>query len=496
MKKLSIAMIFISIQAIGQPSNPIESNRKGLEILRKSQEAYGGAGAFDSIRLAFKMACEKNISRGQSLVAYAPFEPYFLYFNFMLDRPKGIELENRKSSIAGFVFESDIIYKNGKGINYDPRLKQYFDFNGTSIANTTTYLPHNNVAAALRAPLTVRYINDQLLGRDSVYFITYGNGSNLDNLFIDKKTYYVLKLQRINTGTGGEELNEFIFKDHRKIGKLVFPGAVEQVVHSDVYGTITNTYTFSDFRTDFTVDTTLLKAPEGYKPRNYSYRKNFEAKQLAKDIYLLENITGSNGQWSYNVLVAVMDDYVLVAEAPVNSGTTDRVIAKIKEIAPGKPIKYLVQTHHHDDHLGGIRGYIAEGTTIVTTANNVDLIQKIARVRMSVFPDKLALNPKPPIIETVKNKKHVIKDANHEVVIYDVGPNPHANEMLIVYFPKQKLIYEADLVNKGEYPITEPGKDFLKKLRSLGLQVEKIASLHGQVVEKEDMEKLLKTESW
>ena len=81
-------------------------------------------------------------------------------------------------------------------------------------------------------------------------------------------------------------------------------------------------------------------------------------------------------------------------------------------------------------------------------------------------------------------------------MIYDIGPNPHANEILMVYFPNEKLLYEADMVNKGEYPMRASGQDFLKKLKALGLQVDRIASLHGQVLEKTDIEKLLATGNW
>jgi glyoxylase-like metal-dependent hydrolase (beta-lactamase superfamily II) len=497
MRLFSIAMIcIVSLQAAAQPSNLLESNRKGLEILRKSQKAYGGAAASDSMKLAFKMNAEKSIVRGQSLNPYAPYEPYFSYFDFIIDRPKGLEYEARKSSIAGFVFESTSFYKSGKGFGYDPTLKDYYDVTGSSIASSMTYLPANVIATALRSPMSVRYVNDQLLGSDSVHLIIYSIGSLIDNIYIDKKTYYALRLQRIyNTGSG-EEVVEFFYRNHGKAGNIVIPAETEVITHNNVYGKTSTTYVFSDLKTDFSVDTALFKVPEGYKLRDYSYRKKFEARPLAKDIYLLENITSSTGQWSYNVLFVVMDEYVLVAEAPLNSGMTERVIAKIKEVAPGKPVRYLVQSHHHDDHMGGIRGYIAEGATIITTANNTGIIRDIANLRYNASPDKLAREPKPVKFETVQNKKHVIKDRNHEIVIYDVGPNAHANEMLIVYFPNEKLIYEADLINKGEYPLTGIAQDFIKKIKALGLKVEKIASLHGQVVEKEDVEKLLSTGGW
>ncbi|HYE55013.1 MAG TPA: hypothetical protein VD996_09230 [Chitinophagaceae bacterium] len=483
-----IALILASCQCLAQPSAVIESNRKGLEILRKSLAAYGGVAATDSLKLAFKMNASKAIMRGQSLVPAAPFEPYYSYSNYMVDRPGSIEIEQRKSAIAGdFVFESTTFYQNGKGISYDPLMKQYYEVTGNGTSGSMTYLPQNAVSAALRNPVSVRYMQETQVNNEAAYLLTYIVGSALDHLYIDKKTNRVVKLQRLYPSGTGEELHEFYYRKYQKAGDILFPLEAELLVHNPVYGTVSNTYTFTDLRTEFAIDPSMLAIPEGYAKQDYSYRKKFEVRELAKDIYLLENITSSNYQWSYNVLFAVMDEFVLVAEAPMNSAMTERVLAKIKEVAPGKPVKYLVQSHHHDDHLGGIRGYIAEGATIISTPGNAGLIQKIAKVEYHAFPDRLAKHPKPAVIETLQQKKRVIKDQRHEVVIMDVGPNPHANEMIIVYFPNEKLIYQCDLINKGEYPLGAPGIDFLKKIKSMGLQVDRIASLHGQTVEKEEI---------
>lgn len=92
------------------------------------------------------------------------------------------------------------------------------------------------------------------------------------------------------------------------------------------------------------------------------------AHDLAPNVWLLENVSHTTAQWSYNVLVVALDDGVLIAEAPVDSATTERVLEKVRELVPGKPVQYVVQRHHHSDHLGGIRPYVADGVTILTGA--------------------------------------------------------------------------------------------------------------------------------
>ncbi len=69
-------------------------------------------------------------------------------------------------------------------------------------------------------------------------------------------------------------------------------------------------------------------------------------------------------------MLVEQDDHLVIVEAPQNEARSLAVIAKAKEIAPGKPIKYLVNTHTHFDHSGGLRTYVNEGAIIVTDAAN------------------------------------------------------------------------------------------------------------------------------
>jgi hypothetical protein len=77
------------------------------------------------------------------------------------------------------------------------------------------------------------------------------------------------------------------------------------------------------------------------------------------------------------------------------------------------------------------------------------------------------------------------------VEIYDVGPNPHANEILVAYLPKEKILFQADLLNaapNGTIPIAQDATvSFSDRLKQLGLQVDKIYGVHGRAATPEEL---------
>ena len=66
------------------------------------------------------------------------------------------------------------------------------------------------------------------------------------------------------------------------------------------------------------------------------------------------------------------------------------VIGEVKKLVPNKPIKYLVNTHHHFDHASGVRTYAAEGVTIVTHEVNRPYFERAALNSWTLAPDRLA----------------------------------------------------------------------------------------------------------
>ena len=194
-------------------------------------------------------------------------------------------------------------------------------------------------------------------------------------------------------------------------------------------------------------------------------------------------ITGIN---AYSVLIE-MKDYLIVVEAPHGEVRSMAVMAEVKKLVPNKPIKYLINTHHHFDHAAGLRAYAAEGVTIVTHEINRPYYERAAVNTWTLSPDRLAKSKKKPVFQAMGDNM-VLTDGTRSVELYQISGNGHHDGIIMAYLRKEKILIEADVYTPGapDAPapkVPNPNSVNLEgNVRRLNLEVDRILSIHGRIV--------------
>ena len=184
----------------------------------------------------------------------------------------------------------------------------------------------------------------------------------------------------------------------------------------------------------------------------------------------------------HSVLVE-FNDHLVVIEASNNDERSNAVIAEVKRLVPNKPIRYLVNTHAHFDHSGGVRAFAAEGVTIITHEMNKPYFEKVYGNPHRINPDRLALSGKSAVIEGVADKR-VLTDGTRTVEIYHVRGNLHNDGLLMVYLPKEKVLIQADAFHPRPgappYPTPPPFTvNLFENIQRLKLDVAQVLHIHG-----------------
>ncbi len=283
----------------------------------------------------------------------------------------------------------------------------------------------------------------------------------------------------------GEMLFEMRYTQYEEFDGIMFPTVLHEHQGDPVLNPAHNSLEIrvSDVRINPSVPPIVV--PEEIRNAPPPVVTNVESQELADGVW---RIAGG----SHHSVLVEFNDFVTVVEAPLNEARSLAVIEEVGRLVPGKPIRYLVNTHHHFDHSGGLRTYLAQGATIVTHQGNRDYYEDVAfhPGSRSLAPDRLATfypmftaSRRPAPIESV-NQKYVLSDGDRTLDIYSVQENAHTQTMVIVYLPEEKIVINADMYNPGR-----PVQSFrLPNMRTLGanierlkLDVERHVGIHGHI---------------
>jgi glyoxylase-like metal-dependent hydrolase (beta-lactamase superfamily II) len=297
--------------------------------------------------------------------------------------------------------------------------------------------------------------------------------------------------ERVETRTDnpvlGDMVTETTYTDYKDLGEItsdvMFPSHILQ--KQGGFPVLDLTITKTDPNNPyvvFPVPDNVDKAPQSPSPVKVDTQK------VAEGVWYL---TGG----THHSVAVEFRNYVVLVECPLDDERAVAVLDTVKKTIPNKPIRYVVNSHHHFDHLGGLRACVAEGATIVTQTANQPYYEKVWAMPHTLNPDRLAKAPKKPVIEAVADKR-VFTDGTRTLELYRLQGSNHADTMLIGYLPKEKVLIEADVytpapANATPAPPTKETVNLNDNIQRLKLDVQQITPLHGRLVTIADLRKAI-----
>jgi glyoxylase-like metal-dependent hydrolase (beta-lactamase superfamily II) len=177
--------------------------------------------------------------------------------------------------------------------------------------------------------------------------------------------------------------------------------------------------------------------------------------QVRDNIYML---VGQGG----NITVQVGDDGVFIVDtqfAPLSG----KIVAAIAELSD-LPIRYIVDTHYHGDHIGGNENLRIAGSTVI--GGNMpgavpyagDGAQVVAHenvlLRLSATTGEQAIAPSAwPTNTFFNDEKRMYYNGEGIRIIYQ--PAAHTDGDVLVYFRRSDVISAGDVFSTTSYPIID-----------------------------------------
>jgi glyoxylase-like metal-dependent hydrolase (beta-lactamase superfamily II) len=193
---------------------------------------------------------------------------------------------------------------------------------------------------------------------------------------------------------------------------------------------------------------------------------------------------------SHNSLIVAMKDGPVVIDAPINADqsrwTIDAARAKY-----GKPVSYLVLTHHHSDHSGGVRTYMGEGVKILVPNPAKKYFVKLALAEHMV-PDDVQKKHISPDVTEIRDEM-TLKDGTTELRLVRIA-NHHAEGMLIAHIMPANIVWVTDLWSPGSETAKTPGTLALSDaLKRLNITEATVAGGHGTTAPQSALDAIVAT---
>ena len=499
--KICLILLFLFSNITFGQIFSLDSQRKARQVLESSIEAFGGIEAVKNARnFSLKISGISSNLFQDEIPKTEGFEAWKLERTVIYQADKKRLYHDRQVSDVNspYIWQARQVIRDGEGFDIIVRENWMMKMRDVSLANYTEILqllPQNIIADAWERSGFLRFLGETAVEgkKQNVIFARLSTGQML-NLFFDANTNLLTKFDSFSTSNvQGDTVNEVYFKGYQSSQGTMIPSS--RIAFQNKIPRYENYY--SQVKLNPQVDDSLFELSPNLIKLDIAETKANVIK-MADGVYLIRSLAGG-----FNLMFVEFKDFIMAiepVEENVVNGISAESVALIKKTIPSKPIRYVVPTHHHGDHSAGMRAFMAEGAIVITTKGNVDYVDRIAKAKFTFAPDAYAKNPIPYQVKIVEKNKMIINDETQTVEIHQFAPLTHVKEMLMIYLPKQKILYQSDMfnpidINAKAIPEDDPWHginpantvDLFDTINKLGLKVEKIAGSHGRVATMQEL---------
>jgi glyoxylase-like metal-dependent hydrolase (beta-lactamase superfamily II) len=377
--------------------------------------------------------------------------------------PGGYRFNFRNTFAADGGVSYDVLRNRG-GIEHGRNTPQQ---SAATLASVARVLPAGYLRQALQNPGSLRHLGEAHDGGEAV---SYADGTGVVFTLLFDGEHRLTAAERLLPQGPALALYRVEFDGYRAFGPMLAP---ERIVVR-VNGVVSQTTRVNRVEVDPALPEELFALPAGYVEAPPAGPPR--AERVADGVWALRGMPGA-----YHAMFVEMDDHVVVLEAPQSAAHAETALRLIGEAVPGKPVRYVLVTHHHGDHIAGAGPYAAAGATFVAAPGVEPAIRAVigAAGAQAKF-------------ETVSRRRTFGTGARRIDVL--PAPGVHAESMLMFHLPALGLVFQGDLLSLAVGPLPQAipvNRDFAAALRRHRVDASTIVGVHGRTATMQELRQIV-----
>ena len=218
--------------------------------------------------------------------------------------------------------------------------------------------------------------------------------------------------------------------------------------------------------------------------------------QIADNVYAYVDTKNSskNNSFGANAGIIIGKDGIVVVDTLISAKEAKRFIRDIRTVSR-KPIKYVINTHYHLDHVFGNSEFVKLGAVIIAQENDKKAMENTAEETLKNIGE-YGLTPEDmkgttPAYPVLAYGDRMTIDIGGQQIELIHARHSHTDGDTLVYLPDKKVLFAGDILFTNYHPFLGEGniEEWAKELDDIkSMDVEKIIPGHGPLSGKKDLE--------